>query len=333
MYRRATDEMDRAQPPDYGALLVENSALKERIMQLEAHSALGSDALHNSTSTEPTPERKAANSLATEDFVETEKVRADDFEILENTLEKLHDSRVNPTVPGPVINDDTYETLSILPTETASRSIVGFSVSTLGWIHCAIRADKFLQEHDSFWNALNEGDYSVLGNHQWMAVYLSILTVSPPIPMRNVTSKNILKQWIKTGAQFMEHEPALGALDQIVAPTDDSLRARQWYDHALEQLYKSRFLVDPRLETVQTIAILTLSFREYDGYEKEWMMLGVAVNAARCIKMHRLGSEKLFAPSAAARPEWSTRAGRELGRHLWWTLVICDWYEAPFHVH
>ncbi|KAL3440562.1 hypothetical protein BJX65DRAFT_290320 [Aspergillus insuetus] len=292
----ATDEMDRTQPPDYGALLVENSALKERIMQLEAHSALGSDALHSSSPNAGVlPERQPGNNLTAEEFVETEKVRADDFEILENTLEKLHDSRANSTVLDPVINDDFYKTLSILPTETSSRSIVGFSVSTLGWIHCAIRADKFLQEHESFWNALNGGDYSVLGNHQWMAIYLSILT---------------------TGAQFM---------DQISAPTNNSSRARQWYDHTLEQLYKSRFLDEPRLETVQTFAILTLSFRQYDGYEKEWMMLGVAINAARCIKMHRLGSERLFAPSAAARPEWSTRAGRELGRRLWWTLVICDW--------
>lgn len=122
--------------------------------------------------------------------------------------------------------------------------------------------------------------------------------------------------------------PVLGLANPL-DPVDAVPLAKRCYDHALEQLHESNFLDEPRLETVQTIAILTLSFRSYDGDEKEWLLLGVAINAARCIKMNRLGSETSYAYTAAERPEWSTASGRELGRRLWWTLVICDWY--AFH--
>ena len=162
-------------------------------MQLEAAMIMGRDSLHGTAHT-----GSSSEGLNVEDFAQAEKARADNFESFENTLERLHgikpDSMKKPTpasgIVG-VVDQKYYKTLSILPTESSSRSIVRFSLSALGWIHCAVRSDIFIQEHDAFWSALDKGDFSVLGNHCWLAVYFSVLTVSlhnphfPHVPRRN----------------------------------------------------------------------------------------------------------------------------------------------------
>jgi hypothetical protein len=74
----------------------------------------------------------------------------------------------------------SYNILSLLPVRESSLKIVHFSLGTLGWVHGALNAPKFLTEHEEFWNSLELNNRNVLENHGWMAVYLSILAVSLP---------------------------------------------------------------------------------------------------------------------------------------------------------
>jgi hypothetical protein len=71
------------------------------------------------------------------------------------------------------------ETLRSVPEKTTSTRIVEFSLQMLGWIHCALRADRFLVEHEAFQNALLDGTLEVLQDHKWMAIYFSVLAVRP----------------------------------------------------------------------------------------------------------------------------------------------------------
>lgn len=66
-----------------------------------------------------------------------------------------------------------------LPSRQNSTSIVQFSLQMLGWIHCGLRADQFLAEHEAFQNTLEIGTFQTLENHGWMAIYFSVLTVRP----------------------------------------------------------------------------------------------------------------------------------------------------------
>lgn len=68
--------------------------------------------------------------------------------------------------------------LRILPTRQNSTQIVDFSLRTLGWVHCAVRTDDFLATHNIFQDALESGTMQVLQDHEWMAIYFSILAVS-----------------------------------------------------------------------------------------------------------------------------------------------------------
>lgn len=101
-----------------------------------------------------------------------------------STFQGLHlggpeDSTSQETLMDPMCSENI---LSLLPIRQSSLRIVHFSLGTLGWVHCALNAPKFLAEHEAFWNSLELDDRKGLENHGWMAVYLSVLAVSPSAP-------------------------------------------------------------------------------------------------------------------------------------------------------
>jgi hypothetical protein len=103
------------------------------------------------------------------------------------------------------------------------------------------------------------------------------------------------------------------------------LQSNHWYHATLKQLELADLLGTIDVKNVQTIAILTLCFGNFGETEREYMLIGAAINSAKFLGMHRLGTEATFAQSSRKREYWSKRADRELGRRLWWALVIYDW--------
>lgn len=114
-----------------------------------------------------------------------------------------------------------------------------------------------------------------------------------------------------------------------VLPTDtfSTIRvARLWYQGAIRELDQADFLQEANLQSIQAICILPLCSSNFGQIERERLLLGIAINMARSLGMHKLGREGSHALSLEKQAEWSTPEGRALGRRLWWTLVICDWY-------
>jgi hypothetical protein len=101
--------------------------------------------------------------------------------------------------------------------------------------------------------------------------------------------------------------------------------AETYYEAAFRAIDSAGVLRQPSLELVQTAAILTLCNSNLYHAEREPLFLGLATTSARLLQMHRLGSESSFPRALEKRSEWSTKAKRDLGRRLWWTLVITDW--------
>lgn len=101
--------------------------------------------------------------------------------------------------------------------------------------------------------------------------------------------------------------------------------ARAWYEAAFKELNHADFLGDPTVCTVQTLAVLPLIHRNLGEVEREYSLLAVAINTARALQMDLLGREGSPLPTPLIILYWKDRSNRELGRRLWWTLVICDW--------
>lgn len=177
------DAEERA-PSTVEGLLNENSALREQIVQLQVALATGKHEIHL-----PPPETllaSASSALLPSQRLPivgvkpratasaTQQAIADDHEAFESTLES-----VQYGTPGAEpSNKPRQNGLVTWPSRAQSEQIIQFSISELGWIHCAVSASQFQHEHTEMWDALERGDTTPLGHHSWMSVYYSLLAVS-----------------------------------------------------------------------------------------------------------------------------------------------------------
>ncbi|KAL2857315.1 hypothetical protein BJY01DRAFT_242387 [Aspergillus pseudoustus] len=193
-----------------------------------------------------------------------------------------------------------------LPNQSASTYILRYSLETLGWVHCAVRADQFMEEHQAFQESRATRNGTMHADHGWMAVYLSLLVV---------------------GLFFMgPTEVMLLDLEDILVSSDTQELCEHWYKCVFSQLELSNAMAMPRLSTVQVAAILTLCNSHFGETFRESNMASVAINTARALNMHWLGTESSYCKEYFdSMAEWKTREDRDLGRRLWWSLTISDW--------
>jgi hypothetical protein len=223
---------------------------------------------------------------------------------------------VSSAVSGKDIVDRLYEPATdpislLLPKRDASLKIVTSSLQTLGWLHCAIDANTFLEEHDSFWIESEFGLSIDRGRRPWLAVYLAVLAV---------------------GILYSEtaEMPSMIDLPQLCFPPDDTVgvaahAARIWYEAALKEIERCGCSGTLSLPVVQALSVLTLCHSNFGEHQREWLLTGFATNMARCLNMHKLGTEATISSEILRQQEWSTPRQRENGRRLWWSCVIRDW--------
>lgn len=162
-----------------GDLIRENSRLRDRLNELEValmlslQDQVGIQSTQGSTKQQKLPIHERMRNL------ERIGVILDDWNL----------GVVNRQPPSSTFYrhvDRSFDILEHLPDCATSTYIVNFTLETLGWIHCAISTDKFVQEHELFQNCLATGDLAVLENHGWMAIYFSLLTVCFVLPLPGI---------------------------------------------------------------------------------------------------------------------------------------------------
>jgi hypothetical protein len=141
----------------------------------------------------------------------------------------------------------------------------------------------------------------------------------------------------KVGAYFLEdeaaadvhyiHEGFSGQQAPAMESTNCGLMdvSRAWYDACFTELGHSGYLSKPQLSTVQTLAILMILHRNFGESHRDYFLLGLAINVGRTLGLDHLGHEGGNFQAIGNRHDWNDRRDRELGRRLWWTLVIGDW--------
>ncbi|KAL4810487.1 hypothetical protein BDV18DRAFT_156847 [Aspergillus unguis] len=279
---------------DHSNLLRENAQLRDRVSELELALTLN---LQHQVGVRASNNQR----LVADEHMEThERMGAilDDWSMgVMNRSSKASSSGLEQT--------GRSDGVQHIPDGVTSSYIVRFSLETLGWIHCAVRADQVMQEHAVFVECLANGDMTVLENHGWMAIYFSLLTV---------------------GLLFMEREQASALpLNGINDGFAIQGVCETWYHCAFRQLDLANAIGTPQLQTIQAAAILTLCNSHFGQVFRETNLTSIAINSARALNMHRLGSESSYPNYIESMPEWTTREDREMGRRLWWTITICDW--------
>lgn len=162
---RAVDEERDGNPPD-SALRRENTSLKLRIKQLEL--ALSRPELVKLEADIP----RATATKKKQDLHSSESILSD-FQA------HVFGLSIDSSAQGHVNQSSSWDSQVklILPTRRWSDTIVEFSLTQLGWVHCALDEAVFMKEHDLFWKSLIGSEKDALSNHGWIAVYLSVLAV------------------------------------------------------------------------------------------------------------------------------------------------------------
>jgi hypothetical protein len=299
-----TEDVDYADDEQIRELLRQRAALQAQVAELETALALSKPCAHIHASTS-TDYSEAPASL--EDLVPA----FEQFDI------GLKSDSVTHSTTAKEIADQLYEPITdpislLLPRRKASHQIVNFSLQTLGWLHCAVDSDAFLRAHEDFWESAHLN--ISLGREQrpWMSIYFALLAV---------------------GILYMDPDelPDVVDLPQPGLPLDESVNiaihtSRLWYEAALKEVERCGCSGIPYLPVVQALSVLTLCHSNFGEHQREWLFTGLATNIARCLDMHKLGTEAAVSKEMCQRQEWSTTAQRELGRRLWWSCVIRDWY-------
>ncbi|KAK1919025.1 hypothetical protein P3342_001155 [Pyrenophora teres f. teres] len=282
---------------------VQIGALRAQIAELETALALSKPCAHSRTS-ESTDYSQPAASL--EDLVPA----FEQFDIGIKTSTAARDGaekEIADRLYGPAADP----TFLLLPSKDASLQLVNYSLQTLGWLHCAVNADVFLEEHEDFWQTTQLGTGIPRERRPWLIVYFAVLAV---------------------GILYLEPEniPGGAHLPQLGVPVVDPVAmavhtSRIWYEAALKELERYGFSGAPSLPVVQALSVLTLCHSNFGEHQREWLITGFATNMARCLDMHKLGTETNCSKDLCRRLEWSSPSQRELGRRLWWSCVIRDW--------
>ncbi|KAK4942028.1 hypothetical protein LTR10_018209 [Elasticomyces elasticus] len=284
---------------DNASLARENSKLRERVTELELALLMTSQGRAGLTSADAGIDKPTVLKSSRTALYDEVGTVLDDWDL---------GVTKNPQWQNVASGKDAeyfLELFRCLPSTRSSTLIVQFSLEKLGWIHCALRVDQFLAEHEAFQNDLEFGTLQVLENHGWMAIYFSVLTV---------------------GLFFMSDEEAMSLNLQTAKGDTNPVAVRQaWYRSALRQLELSDVMGSPQSHTVQVAAILTLCNSHFGESFRGFSLQSLATNTARALRMHCLATESSYPQSLEQYEQWSTQPGRELGRRLWWTLVICDW--------
>jgi hypothetical protein len=303
----STEGTDRTDDLQIEELLRQRGALQAQVAELETALALSKPCAHSraSTSTDYSQPSASLEDLVPA-FEQFDVGLKNDNVTQSTTVKDIADKLYQPTTdPIPLL----------LPERDASLQIVTFSLHTLGWLHCAVDPDAFLKEHDDFWRNAQLGIGLQREHRPWLTVYLALLAV---------------------GILYMnpEDSPSITKLPQLCIPIDGSITAianhasRIWYEAALKEIERYACSGRPSLPVVQALSVLTLCHSNFGEHQREWLFTGFATNMARCLDMHKLGSEAAVSREICERKEWSTPSQREVGRRLWWSCVIRDWYDA-----
>ncbi|THY16332.1 hypothetical protein D6D00_08933 [Aureobasidium pullulans] len=289
-------------------LLKERCALQAQIAELETALALSKPCGHTH-GTKPESHQGQSSMAAFEDLVPA----LEQFD-----LQVSHDSDPvalsEKDMADRLYEPSTDPVFLLLPSTEMSEQLVTYSLRTLGWLHGAVHAPEFVAEHEEFWNQIHNGVPLDAKDRPWLALYFALLA---------------------TGLLYLDPEevPAISDLPQLNLhqyQQHDEMRyavhtSRLWYEVALKEVERYGCSGSPSLRIVQALSVLTLCHSNFGEPQREWLFTGWAASIARCLDMHRLGSEVAHARHLSNRPEWSTFERRELGRRVWWTYVIRDW--------
>ncbi|KAM0753512.1 hypothetical protein T439DRAFT_322407 [Meredithblackwellia eburnea MCA 4105] len=167
-----------------------------------------------------------------------------------------------------------------------STSLVEISIKLLSVLHSAVHGPTFLEEHATWLMAAGDGRPQT--DPSYLALYFAVISV---------------------GTHFMEPEIGLGIGLSI---SEMASFPAIWFNCSLEALDASQYMANHRLETLQTVCILTLAAHAFGPSSRIFTLQACASHIAQSLKLHLLTAETGAEPGVIKR---------EIGRRVWMFLI------------
>jgi hypothetical protein len=152
---------------------------------------------------------------------------------------------------------------------------------------------------------------------------------SPYIRWTNITLQGAVSVTVgandQKGASFA-NDPA----DRLVLPN-------AFVSAAEDALYAGSFMTRPSLWTVQAIAILSLCGHNVCDSDLLSSLLAVGIKMAQSLGLHSLGrrsraieTKQSQGVDLSGHVDVAEVVDVEMGKRVWWALVLEDWFAIPF---
>ncbi|TIB79927.1 hypothetical protein E3Q22_02212 [Wallemia mellicola] len=205
--------------------------------------------------------------------------------------------------------------LAVLPDIKKGKALVKLYVTKVDFFHKAMHVPTFLNDLDIFFRQLNSNSTK---EHDeippaFTGLYLIVICVA---------------------LHFADTEEAIAAgFTQEEHKTLPSL----YFAASRACLWASDYLENHNLKNLQTIILMGLYLNNTNGSSTHYSLLGAAIKIAQNLGLSRLGGENHALDDVKNSRKsqrsgmWASVVTREVGRRIWWNLVMLDWFLAGPH--
>ncbi|KAJ5782868.1 hypothetical protein N7457_004642 [Penicillium paradoxum] len=193
----------------------------------------------------------------------------------------------------------SLETASAFPRTADARKLIKFHLCHLIWHHNCIHGPTFLEQCELFWETGKFDD------PLWQALYFSVLS--------------------STVSSIQDSARARDLVDVDLQAVQST---HQLFSAMVQTLYKSHFLANLSVYSVQAIVISTEVAHNLGLSQLNATLFNAAVRIAECLGIHKIQdhSTKL----ARSKEEWDEKVEQEVGKRIWCQMIIQDHFAIPF---
>ncbi|KAM0786827.1 hypothetical protein ACM66B_002256 [Microbotryomycetes sp. NB124-2] len=202
--------------------------------------------------------------------------------------------------------DWVHRVLSVLPSPQQSAALVHFYFHKVEWYTKALHKPTYLQDCQKLFSLpIHEAARQM--RPSFLAVHAMVLCLA----------LHLIEGDVQAQINVTQEEAA-----QLT---------KKMFSAAQAVLWASDWMSNHSLESLQCIVLMGVyQFNVDEQSDSAWALLGSAIKVAQNIGLARLGAEtearKQLWPEA-----WKSFAKREVGRRVWWNLVMLDWSHAIAH--
>lgn len=185
------------------------------------------------------------------------------------------------------------------PSTKDARTLVNFHIRHLAWHHNSFHSPTFLEQCERFWQN------GLFDHPLWQALYFSVLSFTVGSIQDSAKARSLV-------------DVNLSAVPSV----------KQLFSSMVEILYRSDFLTNLSLYSIQSIVISTEVAHNLGLSQLNATLFNAGVRIAECLGIHKI--QPHLSGANHNKEAWEEKIEREVGRRVWCQMIIQDHFAIPF---